>query len=105
MSQPSPSPSPAPQAQNGTSGTSGPSKTSRQSLGPSVRVPANLSPLSPRPGASAARPTSELLGSGSYQTPEGTRVYDALSSTPQTPPDTPRHTPHPQTLTDTYIII
>ena len=31
--------------------------------------------MSPRPGASTARPTSELLGSGSYQTPEGTRLF------------------------------
>ena len=74
MSQPSPSPSPAPQAQNGGVAASGPSKASRQSLGPSVRAPANLTPLSPRPGASAARPTSELLGSGSFQTPEGTHA-------------------------------
>ena len=82
MSQPSPSPSPAPQAQNGTSGPAVPSKTSRQSLGPSIRGPAGLTPMSPRPGASAARPTSELLGSGSYQTPEGTRVF-APSPSPQ----------------------
>lgn len=88
MSQPSPSPSPAPQAQNGSSGTSGPSKASRQSLGPSVRVAANLSPLSPRAGVSAARPTSELLGSGSFQTPEGTLVY-ALSSAPSYSHDQP----------------
>ncbi|KAF5382505.1 hypothetical protein D9615_003061 [Tricholomella constricta] len=50
--------------------------SSRQSMGPSARGTPGLAPASPRPGAgagSAARPTSELLGSGSagmFQTPE-----------------------------------
>lgn len=48
---------------------------SRQSMGPSARASPGLPPASPRPGAGAgsARPTSELLGSGSagmFQTPE-----------------------------------
>jgi len=45
----------------------------RQSMGPQARGTPGLPPASPRPGAqSHARPTSELLGSGSniFQTPE-----------------------------------
>lgn len=57
----SPSPSPCPDR-----------TTARQSMGPAHGTP-NLAPASPRPGATGARPTSELLGSGamSFQTPEG----------------------------------
>ena len=62
----SPSPSPVPIEATKTG--------SRQSLGPAARG-APLAPASPRPGAGPnARPTSELLGSGSagmFQTPEG----------------------------------
>lgn len=62
----SPSPSPGP-FENGKA-------NSRQSMGPSARGTPGLAPASPRPGAgSGARPTSELLGSGSavmFQTPE-----------------------------------
>ncbi|RDB18949.1 Protein VTS1 [Hypsizygus marmoreus] len=64
----SPSPSPGPN-ENGKA-------NSRQSMGPSARGTPGLAPASPRPGAGAgsgARPTSELLGSGSagmFQTPE-----------------------------------
>jgi hypothetical protein len=66
---PSTSPSPSP-VSNEAGKTS-----SRQSLGPAARG-APLAPASPRPGAGPnARPTSELLGTGSagmFQTPEGT---------------------------------
>lgn len=81
MSKPSPSTSPAPPASaapqggpNGSSPTPA-SKNSRQSLGPSVRPPAGLAPLSPRPQGSTVRPTSELLGnSTSFQTPESEAI-------------------------------
>ncbi|KAH6912890.1 hypothetical protein BKA70DRAFT_778828 [Coprinopsis sp. MPI-PUGE-AT-0042] len=58
-----PSPSPSPTPDNG--------KTSaRQSMGPSARGTPTLAPASPRPGGNA-RPTSELLGTGTmFQTPE-----------------------------------
>ncbi|KAG5639908.1 hypothetical protein DXG03_002495, partial [Asterophora parasitica] len=65
---PSSTPSPGPN-ENGKA-------ASRQSMGPSARGTPGLAPASPRPGAGAgsgARPTSELLGSGSagmFQTPE-----------------------------------
>lgn len=86
MSKPSPSTSPAPPASaspqggpNGSSPTPA-SKNSRQSLGPSVRPPAGLAPLSPRPQGSTVRPTSELLGnSTSFQTPECTPVSHSKS--------------------------
>ncbi|KAF9483443.1 hypothetical protein BDN70DRAFT_959669 [Pholiota conissans] len=60
----SPSPSPGPH-ENGKA-------SARQSMGPSSRGTPTLAPASPRPGGqSSARPTSELLSSGSmYQTPE-----------------------------------
>lgn len=61
-----------PLAQNNGAASATP-KSARQSLGPSARAAATLSPLSPRPPTSAARPTSELLGSASFQTPEGAR--------------------------------
>ncbi|KAF8631021.1 hypothetical protein AX15_002632 [Amanita polypyramis BW_CC] len=63
---PSTSPSPSP-------GPIDPKINARQSMGPQVRGTPGLAPASPRPGAqSHARPTSELLGSGSsiFQTPE-----------------------------------
>ncbi|KAH8108519.1 hypothetical protein DFH11DRAFT_1083327 [Phellopilus nigrolimitatus] len=66
----SPSPSPAP---NGSSKTN-----ARASMGPSGRpAPINLvnPPASPRPGAGAGRPTSELLGgAGMFQTPEAEAI-------------------------------
>ncbi|EAU85997.2 VTS1 [Coprinopsis cinerea okayama7 len=59
----SPSPSPGPQDAK---------ISARQSMGPSARGTPTLAPASPRPGGQgSARPTSELLGSGSmFQTPE-----------------------------------
>ncbi|KAF9468686.1 hypothetical protein BDZ94DRAFT_1304441 [Collybia nuda] len=63
----SPSPSPGPNE-------NGKNAHSRQSMGPSARGTPGLPPASPRPGGGpSARPTSELLGSGSagmFQTPE-----------------------------------
>ncbi|PFH54042.1 hypothetical protein AMATHDRAFT_53832 [Amanita thiersii Skay4041] len=64
---PSTSPSPSPVPNDGKI-------SARQSMGPSARGTPGLAPASPRPGGGQlnARPTSELLGSGSsiFQTPE-----------------------------------
>lgn len=76
MSRPSPSPSPGPVSTNGGTSPVPQSKT-RQSLGPSVRPPPGVAPLSPspRPQGSTVRPTSELLGnSTSFQTPESEAI-------------------------------
>ncbi|KAI0049426.1 hypothetical protein FA95DRAFT_1489251 [Auriscalpium vulgare] len=71
-SSPSPSPSPAP------AGANGKPINSRASMGPSARPSAGaqaFSLASPRPGGlPSGRPTSELLGSATFQTPEADAI-------------------------------
>ena len=69
---PSPSPSPSP-----VQGTNGKNVSARASMGPAPRPSAGTQQgftlASPRPGGGppSGRPTSELLGSATFQTPEG----------------------------------
>lgn len=68
-SSPSPSPSPVP-------GANGKNASARASMGPAARPSAGgqgFNLASPRPGGGppSGRPTSELLGSATFQTPEG----------------------------------
>lgn len=78
---PSPSPSPSP--------VQGKNVSARASMGPAARPSAGTQQgfalASPRPGGGppSGRPTSELLGSATFQTPEGElspRFYHFLSS-------------------------
>ena len=67
----SPSPGPSP-----VQGANGKNASARQSMGPAARPSAaaqGFTLASPRPGGGPpnARPTSELLGSATFQTPEG----------------------------------
>ncbi|KAI9507782.1 hypothetical protein F5148DRAFT_956481, partial [Russula earlei] len=69
---PSPSPSPA-------QGTNGKNASARASMGPAARPSAGtqgFSLASPRPGGGppSGRPTSELLGSATFQTPEADAI-------------------------------
>src|SRR5579863_3833924 len=69
---PSPSPSPSP-----VQGANGKNASARASMGPAARPSAGTQQgfalASPRPGGGppSGRPTSELLGSATFQTPEG----------------------------------
>jgi hypothetical protein len=67
----SPSPSPSP-----VQGANGKNASARASMGPAARPSAGgqgFNLASPRPGGGppSGRPTSELLGSATFQTPEG----------------------------------
>jgi len=69
---PPPSPSPSP-----VQGANGKNANARASMGPAARPSAGTQQAfnlaSPRPGGGppSGRPTSELLGSATFQTPEG----------------------------------
>ncbi|KAI0299622.1 hypothetical protein BC826DRAFT_995582 [Russula brevipes] len=71
---PSPSPSPSP-----VQGTNGKNASARASMGPAARPSAGAQAFtlpSPRPGGGppSGRPTSELLGSATFQTPEADAI-------------------------------
>ncbi|KAH9968368.1 hypothetical protein BGW80DRAFT_1339423 [Lactifluus volemus] len=71
---PSPSPSPSP-----AQGTNGKNASARASMGPAARPTAGnqgFNLASPRPGGGppSGRPTSELLGSATFQTPEADAI-------------------------------
>jgi hypothetical protein len=77
-SSPSPSPSPVP-------GANGKNASARASMGPAARPSAGgqgFNLASPRPGGGppSGRPTSELLGSATFQTPEGESCSQSIDS-------------------------
>src|ERR1700742_3539379 len=78
---PSPSPSPSP-----VQGANGKNVSARASMGPAARPSAGTQQgftlASPRPGGGppSGRPTSELLGSATFQTPEGEFAAPLLAS-------------------------
>ena len=74
----SPSPSPSP-----VQGANGKNASARASMGPAARPSAGgqgFNLASPRPGGGppSGRPTSELLGSATFQTPEGERSSQSI---------------------------
>ncbi len=74
----SPSPGPSP-----LQGANGKNPSARASMGPAARPSAGgqgFNLASPRPGGGppSGRPTSELLGSATFQTPEGERSSQSM---------------------------
>src|SRR6266702_2574944 len=82
----SPSPGPSP-----VQGANGKNASARASMGPAARPSAaaaqGFSLASPRPGGGppSGRPTSELLGSATFQTPEGELSLPHKSDYPPPP--------------------